>query len=42
MTDFATQMVMALRRRIRTEYELPMKDGYGEFIRGLLRDPRGE
>jgi tRNA(His) guanylyltransferase len=42
VNPITSQTVAALRRRIQTEYELPMKDGYGEFIRGLLSDPRGE
>jgi tRNA(His) guanylyltransferase len=32
------QTVTAQRRRIRIEYELPMKEGYTEFIRRLLRE----
>jgi tRNA(His) 5'-end guanylyltransferase len=28
--------VSARRRRVRTEYELPMKDEYGQFVRSLI------
>ena len=28
--------VVARRRRIRTEYDLPMKDEYGEFVKSIL------
>jgi len=31
------ESVMATRRRLKVEMELPMKDGYAEFIRGLIR-----
>jgi tRNA(His) 5'-end guanylyltransferase len=30
------QEVMARRRRIRTDYDLPMKDEYGQFVRSLI------
>lgn len=30
--------VVARRRRIRTEYDLPMKDEYGDFVRSILTD----
>jgi tRNA(His) guanylyltransferase len=42
VNPITAQTITAQRRRIQIEYELPMKDGYGEFIRGLLHDPRGE
>jgi tRNA(His) guanylyltransferase len=31
--------VIARRRRIKIELDLPMKDGYGEFVRGLVQGP---
>ncbi len=30
--------VVARRRRIRTDYELPMKEEYGHFVRSLMQD----
>lgn len=36
------QNVTALRRRIRTDFELPMKEAYSEFICGLLRRSKEE
>jgi len=34
--------VVARRRRIQTEYNLPMKNEYGEFVRSLLSKPQTE
>jgi tRNA(His) guanylyltransferase len=34
--------VVARRRRIGTDYDLPMKDKYGEFVRSILREPQTE
>jgi tRNA(His) guanylyltransferase len=36
------EQVVARRRRIRTDYDLPMKDEYGEFVRSILREPQIE
>lgn len=32
------QTMMAKRRRIKVDYELPMKDAYGEFVVNLLAE----
>jgi tRNA(His) 5'-end guanylyltransferase len=32
------EKVVAIRRRVRQEMELPMKEGYGEFVGGLLKE----
>lgn len=32
--------VTARRRRIRTEFQLPMKDEYGQFVRSLISQPQ--
>jgi hypothetical protein len=32
--------VTARRRRIRTDFDLPMKDEYGQFVRSLLSQPQ--
>lgn len=34
--------VVARRRRIRTDYDLPMKDEYGEFVCSILMEPQTE
>ena len=34
------EKVVARRRRIRTEYNLPMKDEYGDLVRSILMQPQ--
>lgn len=36
------QQVVANRRRIRVDYELPMRDEYGAFVLSLLNDAERE
>lgn len=35
------EAVLAARRRIKRDLELPMKDGYDQFVRNLITRPRG-
>ena len=36
VNPITNEEVVARRRRIRTEYDLPMKEEYGEFVRSIL------
>jgi tRNA(His) 5'-end guanylyltransferase len=39
LNPITNEEVVARRRRIRTEYDLPMKNDYGEFVRSILSQP---
>ena len=40
LNPITQQEVTARRRRIRTDFDLPMKDEYGQYVRSLISQPQ--
>lgn len=40
VNPITNEEVTARRRRIRTDFDLPMKDMYGQFVRSLISQPQ--
>lgn len=40
LNPITNEEVIARRRRIRSDFDLPMKDEYGEFVRSLVSQPQ--